>query len=254
MTPTAGSTPAPGSAGSRYLATLGTLISRLGTEEWPKIQAAARAVAEALDHQRSVHVFGTGHSHLLAEELYYRAGGLVRVEPILFDGVMLHHSTQRSTALERMPGLASALLADHPIRNGDVLIVASNSGGNVATIEMARLGRQAGATVIAVTSMRHATSAAARHSDLPRLHTLADIVLDNGGIPGDAAVDVPGFAKRIAPTSTVIGAAIVNAVVAEAVQLLVERGRPPEVYASLNTATGDAEHAASHPGIEPRTP
>jgi uncharacterized phosphosugar-binding protein len=236
------------SAGRRYLETVRRLVERLDGEEWPNIRAAAELIADALERGREIHVFGTGHSHMLAEELFYRAGGLVRVSPILFEGLMLHASAQLSTSLERLPGLAESLLRDHPLAAGDVLIIASNSGSNVVTTELAQLAGRAGARVIGLTSVRHATSPAARASELPRLHEIADIVLDNGGCVGDAAVDIEGLDRPVAPTSTVVGAAILNAVVAEAVQLLVDRGFVPDVYASSNTRDGDAANARfAHP-------
>ncbi len=231
------------SPGRRYLDLVQRLIERLEGEEWADIRAAAELVADALEHGHQVHVFGTGHSHMLAEELFYRAGGLVQVRPILFEGLMLHASAPLSTSLERLPGLAEALLADHTVAAGDVLIIASNSGGNAVTSEMAQRVRRDGARVIAVTSLQHATSPRARASEGPRLHELADIVIDNGGRVGDAAVDIDGLDRPIAPTSTVVGAAILNAVVAEAVQMLVDRGIVPDVYASSNTAGGDAANA-----------
>lgn len=227
------------SPGLRYLEVAGRLIERLVTDEWPSIRAAAELVADALEDGRLVHVFGTGHSHMLAEELFYRAGGLVRVSPILFEGLMLHASAPLGTSLERLPGLADALLLDHPVEEGDVLIVASNSGSNAVTSELAQRVRRVGARVIAVTSLRHATSAAARPTELPRLHDLADVVIDNGGCVGDAAIDIAGFDRKVAPTSTVVGAAILNAMVAEAVQSLVARGVVPDVYTSSNTEGGD---------------
>ena len=231
------------SPGRRYLEVSRGLIERLGSEEWPNIRAAAELIADALERGHELHAFGTGHSHMLAEELFYRAGGLVRVSPILFEGLMLHASAPLSTSLERLPGLAEALLLDHPVAAGDVQIVASNSGGNAVTSELAKLASLAGARVIAVTSLRHATSPAARASGLPRLHELADVVIDNGGRVGDAAIDIEGMDTAIAPTSTVVGAAILNAVMAEAVQLLVDRGIVPDVYASSNTSGGDAANA-----------
>jgi uncharacterized phosphosugar-binding protein len=236
--------PTPQSPGRRYLATARDLLDRLLVEEWPAIRSAAEMVADALAAGHDVHAFGSGHSHMLAEELFYRAGGLVRVRPILFEGLMLHASAQLSTSLERLPGLAATLLEDHPIAAGDVLVVASNSGGNAVTSELAVLARDAGARVIAVTSIRHATSAAARASDRPRLHEVADVVIDNGGCVGDAAVDIDGFDRRVAPTSTVTGAAILNAVEAEAVGILVERGVIPDVFASSNVEGGDAVNVA----------
>ena len=232
------------SPGRRYLEVAGELVARLLDDEWPNIRAAAELVADTLFARAIVHAFGTGHSHMLAEELYYRAGGLVDVRPILFEGLMLHASAPLSTSLERLPGLAAALLDDHPIRPGDVLIVASNSGSNAVTSELARLARDAGARVIAVTSLRHATSSTARATALPRLHELADVVIDNGGCVGDAAVAIDGLDSRVAPTSTVVGAAIVNAIEAEAVGILVERGAAPEIFASSNVEGGDAVNAA----------
>jgi uncharacterized phosphosugar-binding protein len=232
------------SPGVRYLRLAADLIEQVRVAEWPRIAAAAELVADALAAGRSLHVFGTGHSHMLAEELFYRAGGLVRVSPILFEGLMLHASATLGTTLERLPELADALLADHPMGTGDVLVVASNSGSNAVASQLVLRARQAGVRVIAVTSIRHATSASARGNDLPRLHELADVVIDNNGAVGDAAVDVRGFDRRVGPTSTVVGAAILNAVVAHAVQVLVDRGLPPDVYTSSNLEGGDDANAS----------
>ncbi|MET0771481.1 MAG: SIS domain-containing protein [Candidatus Limnocylindrales bacterium] len=228
------------SAGRRYLAIANELVARLAGEEWPRIAAAAGLLTDAIAAGRTVHAFGSGHSHMLAEELFYRAGGLVRVRPILFEGLMLHGSPTLGTTLERMPGLAAALFADHPMDAGDVLIVASNSGSNAVSTELATLARDHGVRTIGITSLRHATSASARVSDGPRLHELVDVAIDNGGAVGDAAVAIEGLTTRVGPTSTVVGAAILDALVAEVVERLVARGIAPEVYASSNVAGGDA--------------
>jgi uncharacterized phosphosugar-binding protein len=227
-------------AGRRYLSIATDLVARLADAEWPHISAAADLLTDAIATGRLIHAFGSGHSHMLAEELFYRAGGLVRVRPILFEGLMLHASAPLSTALERMPGLAAALLADHPMTAGDVLVIASNSGTNAVSTEIARLARDAGVRTVAVTSLRHATSDAVRSSDGPRLHEIVDVAIDNGGVVGDAAVSIDGLTTRVAPTSTVVGAAILNALVAEVAERLVGRGVPPEVYASSNVEGGDA--------------
>ncbi len=233
----------PGSAGQRYLAATRDLLERLIDREWPNIATAADLVADTLERKGTIHAFGSGHSHILAEELFYRAGGLVRVSPILFDGLMLHVSARLSTSLERMPGLAATLLGDHPIAPGDVLIVASNSGRSAVASELAVAARRGGASVIAITSLRHATSAVARASDAPPLHEVADVVIDNGGSVGDAAVEIDGFDRRVGPTSTVVGAAIVNAIAAEAVERLLARGIVADVYTSSNIEGGDAANA-----------
>ncbi|CAN5562948.1 sugar isomerase domain-containing protein [soil metagenome] len=231
------------SAGRRYLRVAEDLVARLSADEWPRIDAAAALVAEALATGGTLHAFGSEHSHTLAEELFYRAGGLVRVRPILFEGLMLHASAPLSTSLERLPGLAAALRQDHPMASGDVLLIASNSGGNEVARELARLARAGGVRTIGITSLDHATSHAARDQGEPRLHELVDVAIDNGGRVGDAAVEVEGLASRVAPTSTVVGAAIANALAAEVVERLVLQGIVPEVFSSSNVAGGDALNA-----------
>jgi uncharacterized phosphosugar-binding protein len=228
------------SAGHRYLHAAADLIVRLEAHEWANIEAAATLMADALVAGGSIHAFGSGHSHVLVEEAFYRAGGLVPIRPILFEGLMLHASAPLSTALERLPGLAAALLDDHPVAAGDVLLIASNSGSNAVITEMARLARARAIRTIAITSLQHATSDAVSNRGEARLHDLVDVTIDNGGIVGDAAIAVDGMPTRVAPTSTVIGAAIVNAMVAEAVERMVQRGFIPDVFTSSNVAGGDA--------------
>jgi uncharacterized phosphosugar-binding protein len=230
-------------AGRRYLAEASRLVERLAGDEWASLSAAAALVADALARGGSVHAFGTGHSHMLAEELFYRAGGLVRVKPILFEGLMLHAGAELSTSLERLPGVAAALLEQHPIASGDVLIVASNSGGNAVVREMAGLAHARGIPVIAIVSRAHASSGSARAAGDTNLQDVADVVVDNGGAPGDAAVAIDGFAQRVGPTSTVVGAAALNAIVAEAAERLVAQGIQPDVFLSSNVEGGDDVNA-----------
>ena len=230
-------------AGRRYLAEASRLLERLAGDEWASLSAAAALVADSLARGGSVHAFGTGHSHMLAEELFYRAGGLVRVKPILFEGLMLHAGAELSTSLERLPGVAAALLEQHPIAPGDVLVVASNSGGNAVVCEMASLARARGIPVIAIVSRAHASSGSARAAGATNLQDVADVVIDNGGAPGDAAVAIDGFAQRVGPTSTVVGAAALNAIVAEAAERLVARGIEPDVFLSSNVEGGDDVNA-----------
>jgi len=230
-------------AGRRYLAEANRLLERLAGDEWASLSAAAALVADSLARGGSVHAFGTGHSHMLAEELFYRAGGLVRVKPILFEGLMLHAGAELSTSLERLPGVAAALLEQHPIAPGDVLVVASNSGGNAVVREMASLARARGIPVIAIVSRAHASSGSARAAGATNLQDVADVVIDNGGAPGDAAVAIDGFAQRVGPTSTVVGAAALNAIVAEAAERLVAQGIEPDVFLSSNVEGGDDVNA-----------
>jgi uncharacterized phosphosugar-binding protein len=231
------------SAGHRYLRTAADLIERLQVDAWPSIDAAAALMTDVLADGGTIHVFGTGHSHMLAEELFYRAGGFVRVRAILVESLMLHGSAPLSTAVERLSGLAEAILDDQPVRAGDILVIASNSGSNAVVTEMARSARERGLRTIAITSVAHASSAAARAHDQAHLHELVDVFIDNGGAVGDAAVEIEGLTTRVGPTSTVVGAAIGNALMAEVAERLVARGIEPAVFTSANVTGGDAANA-----------
>jgi uncharacterized phosphosugar-binding protein len=239
-------------AGRRYLGELTRLLHAVESEGWEQIERAAALVADTVEAGGLIHVFGTGHSHLLAEELFYRAGGLAQVNPILVDPLMLHSGAARSTHLERVPGLAAALLDSEPVGPNDLMVVASNSGGNATGVEMLLEAHRRGLPTIALTSVQHATAASARAGRGPRLHEIADVVLDNHGTPGDASVTPTGGSVAVAPTSTVIGAAILNAVVAEAVEQLLARGVLPEVFASSNLAGGDETNQALVAAYAPR--
>jgi uncharacterized phosphosugar-binding protein len=179
---------------------------------------------------------------MLAEEMFYRAGGLGAVNPILEEDLMLHKNASRSTELERNPALAINILAKHKLRKGDVFIIASNSGGNALVEAIANQVKERGLMLIAITSLKHATSPAARVHGR-KIHELADITIDNLGQVGDATISYLGLEEKTGPTSTVIGAAIVNALVVRAVEIMIENGSKPEIFSSSNTLEGDARNS-----------
>ncbi|HWL50488.1 MAG TPA: SIS domain-containing protein [Acidimicrobiia bacterium] len=230
------------SAGERYLDRVGRILGEIAADEWSSIRAAAVTVAATIASDGLVHVFGTGHSHMLAEEMFYRAGGLAAVNPVLIEGLMLHAGAANSTRLEREHGLAAQIFGDIPLKPGDTFIVASNSGGNAVCEELAQLAGEAGASVVAIVSSRHADHSASER-DGSRLADLADVVIDNHGGIGDAGVDIDGIDRRVGPTSTVAGAAIVNAVITEAVEILIGQGIEVDVFTSSNLPEGDASNA-----------
>ena len=198
------------------------------------IRVAAELVVEAMVAGRVFWVFGTGHSHTLAEELYGRAGGLADVRAVLEPGLMLHEGLQKSSLLERLPGLADVLLEINEIAAGDVVLIASNSGRNAVPVEFALGARKRGAQVIALTSMAHSTATSSRAPSGQRLFETADVVIDNCGVPGDALIDVEGSPERTGATSTMVGAMLVQALTVEIVTRLTARGETPHVLRSLN--------------------
>ncbi len=225
----------------RYLGVLRQQLEFVFTTQAPAFDAAAAAIAEALVTSRTLFVAGTGHSHLLALELFYRAGGLVRAIPILDEDLMLHRSASDSSGFERESGRAEALLTRYDVGTGDALIVISNSGRNAVPVELALGGRARGARVIAVTSRKHSGAHPSRHASGLRLMEVAEVVLDNGGVEGDATLDL-GQGVVMGATSTAVGAALLQALAAESAARAMAAGWAPEVYRSSN-GSGEQENA-----------
>jgi len=226
---------------SAYLERVASMLEQLRREQLGRIEEAAGIVAAALRRDAIVHIFGTGHSHLLAEEALYRAGGLAAANAILDPGLMLRDGALASTRLERVSGYAEIVAGKYTLSPGDVLIVVSNSGVNAVPVEMATLAGDAGLTVIAICSLSYASATEPAAEVGRRLHDVADLTLDNLGEPGDAVVALDGGRVRGGPTSTVMGAAVLNAVFVEAAARLAADGAEPPVYRSANMP-GAAEH------------
>lgn len=227
-----------------YLENAIELLKKVKEDQRDKIVKAAEMTADSVENGGMLFVFGTGHSHMLAEELFYRAGGLVDVYPILEESLMLHNGAAKSSDIERLEGYAAIILKHTPIKRGDTIIIASNSGRNALTVEMATESQKLGANVIALTSLAHSTAQAPRHSSGKKLYEVADLVIDNQSCVGDASVRFDEIGKNVGATSSVVGCAILEAIVCEAVGILINRGKKPNVYLSSNVSGGDEVNEA----------
>lgn len=233
-----------------YLQELTTRMGALFAANADAIAKAADAIEATAKRDGLVYVFGTGHSHLLAEEVHYRAGGLALTVPILATATMLHEGAVASTAFERLSGVVRPIFDRYPIGADDVLFVISNSGVNAAPVEAAEIGKERGATVVAITSETYSRQAA---KGRVRLAEVADIVLDNGAPSGDATVAVPGSDLRVGPVSTSIGAALLNAVLVEVASRLQADAKAP-IYLSANMPGAADNNAALIKRYRPRNP
>jgi len=220
---------------AEYLRRAAGVVGAVAETQRAAIEQAGAAVADALAAGHRLWAFGTGHSALVAEELYGRAGGLADVRAVLESSLMIGDGLDRSTALERLTGVAAALLAGRDLAAGDVVVIASNSGRNAVPVEFAEQCWDRGAVVVAVTSLAHSRSVTSRAPSGRRLFEVADIVIDNCGVPGDAVVPIDGVPEAVGPTSTVAGTLIAQAIVVEACARLVAAGITPKVLRSANS-------------------
>jgi uncharacterized phosphosugar-binding protein len=249
----------PGAGLDAYAARLREVQEAVLSEERPNLLEAARLLAGSLEGDepdRMIHVFGCGHSHLMAEEAFWRAGGLVPVHPILDPNLTLLGG-RRTSPLERLEGYARVLLHGEDLRPGEIMVVFSNSGINALPIEVALAAKEAGLQVVAITSHAHSKSVEPRHSGGQRLFELADVAIDTHVPTGDAAVDLSELAggaegHRVAPLSTAIGALVWNALVAEVAYMRAVAGAEPSFFVSQNVPGGDEANEALVSRYRPR--
>lgn len=201
----------------------------------PQIATAADWMAATILAGRMVHVFGSGHSRIMVEEMWPRYGSFPGFNPLVELSLTFHHPVVGSNGqrqamfLENVSGLAERILRNFDIRPGDTGLVVSSSGANVVPIEVAAGLRARGARVVALVSRRHADASATRDPAGRKVTDCADLVLDTGAPVGDAMVRVPGLDTPVAPGSTVGGCLVINAVKAEVAARLAAAGSPPKV-------------------------
>ncbi|MEM7790849.1 MAG: SIS domain-containing protein [Verrucomicrobiota bacterium] len=200
------------------------------------LRAAGKRIADSIAKDGVLHTFGSGHSQILAAEIERRAGGLVPVSSI---------NDPADGWPEQIVGYGARLFQryayQYNVQPGDVVLVISNSGRNASPIEVAMEAKSAGLDVVVMTSLEMSKATTSRHPSGKKLYELGDYVLDNGGVPGDAAIDAPGFAYKVGPTSTTSGALLLNLLSMEIIEELIRIGATPPTYVSQN-ADGGAEH------------
>ncbi len=228
----------------RYFAEAIAALERVRVDQAANLAQAAELLVEAVATGHQIFSFGASHSFMLTEELVYRTGGLMLVNPVYPHGMNLMVRPMTMTSqLERVLGLGAELLRGTAIGTGDVLLLASVSGRNAVAIDMAQEARDRGVKVIGITSLAYTRSVTSRHPSGLKVLDLCDVVLDNGAPAGDAAVNFDGCPQPVGPLSSVTGLALVNALVCSVVDELLRRGIEPPIFQSSNLDGGDAWNA-----------
>ncbi len=215
------------------------LLKELEEKEIQNIDKASQIMFEAMKNDKIVHIFATGHSHMFAEEMFYRAGGLVQINPILEPFLMQHEGAVRSTQFERLSGIAKLIYNSLDIKEGEPMIIVSNSGINSVPVEMAEIAKENNHPVIIVTSATVSKDLKARTVNNKKLYEIGDVVIDNHSPYGDGVVNTKY--GQIGSTSTILNSYIAQMLVLKIVEKYDKEGLVPPIYQSANTPGGD-EH------------
>lgn len=228
-----------------YLSHLIERLERVRNEESEQIKQAAKLMSDAIEKGHSLFAFGCTHSSLPIQDLVYRAGGLMLINPILAPGIasLDVHPVTLSSAIEQMTGYAKVIMDNTPIQVGDVLIIVSVSGRNSVPIEMAQIARERGIKVIGITSAEYTESVTSRHPSGKKMRDFADVILDNKAPKGDAVLSDPRIPQKFVPVSGATSIALLQSLVAATIEELLERGITPPVLLAANV-DGGAEYNA----------
>ena len=179
--------------GGDYISIVTGMTERAYSEQKDVLRRASDAIALTVERKNNVFVFGCSHAGILAEEVFYRTGGLAVINPIFFPAMMLNtRPITMTSSLERLPGLGKIILEKNSVKDGDLLILHSVSGRNAVPVEMAIEAKKRGVGTVCITNIAYSSSVTPRHPCGKRLFEVCDIVIDNKGDPGDAAVTVDG--------------------------------------------------------------
>ena len=221
-------------SGKTYFQEIQKRIKRIENDQWDSIRTASEMIADVIERGGLIHAFGSGHTHILVEEFWCRAGGLAAVNPILDPDQMPYTGPFKGSALEKLVGFGTILFETHDADPGDLIVILSNSGRNPTPIEIARSAKERGLTVVAITSMDYSSEVPSRDPSGKKLYEIADLVIDNAGPLGDALIDLEGSKIKVGPSTTVLNAVILNVIVCEVASILIEKGIQPPIFVSAN--------------------
>lgn len=235
----------------QYAEHITAALNAIEKQEKDKILQAAQIVRRVLAADGLIYVFGCGHSHMLCEETFYRAGGLANVAPILYPPLMLHEGAAESSRLEKQQGLAETVLAGYAPTPRDMLFCLSTSGINAVPVETAQKARAMGLPVVAICSAAYFNQPA-NTADGKHLHEVCNLWIDNQAPHGDACLHPKNAPVSITPLSTITGIYILNSILAEGIQLALTDGVDVPIYVSGNVPGGAQRNQALIRRFQPR--
>lgn len=216
------------------------VLEKIRSTQKEKIVQAAEIAAQTIANDGIIYIFGCGHSHLIALDNFYRAGGLCNVAPILDTDLMLHNGAAKSSKMEKMSGIAEAIFERYVLKENDCLFVISTSGKNAVPVEMAQTAVKNGIKTVSIVSGAYF----AEKTDKPLLYQCSDMYIDNCVPHGDAVMEIEGGDTNMGSLSTVASAFIMQSVLLEAASRAAKQGKKAPIYMSGNVEGGSAFNKA----------
>lgn len=217
----------------QYIEKCQQILKTIANQE-DEMKTAAGWFADSILAGRMVHVFGSGHSRIMVEEMWPRYGSFAGFNPIVelsltFHNLVVGANGQRQAMfLENVSGLADRILRNFDVSPIDSALIISSSGTNIVPVEMAEIFQQKGIKVVALITKEHSEASSSKRQDGKKLSDFADLVIDTGAPVGDAMIQIEGMEMPVSPGSTVGGAIVINSIKAEVAKLLTEAGHPPK--------------------------
>lgn len=223
----------------RYFEVMREVVEDVLNTQEADIMKAAEILTDTTKNNGIIHLFGSGHSSLIAEDVFWRAATLANVHAIFESAVAGINEVTKTSKIEKLEGIGRIILEYNRALPPDAIICISNSGNNAATVDVALGAKERGVPVIAITNVTYADQLTTHHSSGKKLKDVADVVIDNCSLYGDAAVEIPGFSQKVGATSTIPVAFIVPALLVQTCENLVELGIQPDVYYNGHLAYED---------------
>ena len=223
----------------RYFTIMQEVVENVFNTQEDNMAKAAKILASTTKNEGMIHLFGSGHSSLIAEDVFWRAATLANVHAIFESAVAGINEVTKTSKIEKLEGIGQVIVDYNRIMPPDAIICISNSGNNAATVDVALAAKERGVPVIAITNVTYADQLTTHHSSGKKLKDVADVVIDNCSLYGDAAVELDGFPQKVGATSTIPAAFIVPALLVQTCENLLEDGVQPDVYYNGHLAYED---------------
>ena len=223
----------------RYFTIMQAVVENVFNTQEENMAKAANILACATKNEGIIHLFGSGHSSLIAEDVFWRAATLANVHAIFESAVAGINEVTKTSKIEKLEGIGQVIVEYNRVLPPDAIICISNSGNNAATVDVALAAKERGVPVIAITNVTYADQLTTHHSSGKKLKDVADVVIDNCSLYGDAAVELDGFPQKVGATSTIPAAFIVPALLVQTCENLLEDGVQPDVYYNGHLAYED---------------